>query len=247
MSDNTLKLSLRRQQLIRRVGYNVWETETKQVEVPVSETALLLCDVWDKHWCRGARERLDLMVDRMNKVVRSCRNKGIQIIHAPSDTMEFYADTPARQRILDLPTVEPPADQEHADPSLPIDDSDNGGDTEQDQPHQAWSRQHPAIQIDQKQDVISDDGREVYNLFKHKGIDKLLIMGVHTNMCVLGRSFAIKQMVRWGNHLALIRDLTDTMYNPGMPPYVSHEEGTKLVIEYIEKFWCPTIGSEELL
>jgi hypothetical protein len=30
------------------------------------------------------------------------------------------------------------------------------------------------------------------------------------------------------------------MYNPEMPPYVSHEEGTRLVIEYIEKFWCLT-------
>jgi hypothetical protein len=27
---------------------------------------------------------------------------------------------------------------------------------------------------------------------------------------------------------------------------VSHEEGTRLIIEYIEKFWCPTIASEDL-
>jgi hypothetical protein len=65
-------------------------------------------------------------------------------------------------------------------------------------------------------------------------------------MCVLGRSFAIRAMVRRGVETALIRDLTDTMYNPAMPPYVSHDEGTRLVIEYIEKFWCPTVGSEEL-
>jgi hypothetical protein len=54
-------------------------------------------------------------------------------------------------------------------------------------------------------------------------------------------------MVRRGVETALIRDLTDTMYNPERSPYVSHEEGTRLVVEYIEKFWCPTIGSEELL
>jgi hypothetical protein len=40
--------------------------------------------------------------------------------------------------------------------------------------------------------------------------------------------------------IALIRDLTDALYNPARPPYVSHEEGTRLVVEYIEKFWCPT-------
>ncbi len=55
-------------------------------------------------------------------------------------------------------------------------------------------------------------------------------------MCVLHRTFAIKQMVRWGVEVALIRDLTDAMYNPAMAPYVSHDEGTRLVVEFIEKF-----------
>ena len=75
---------------------------------------------------------------------------------------------------------------------------------------------------------------------------QVLILGVHTNMCVLRRSFAIKQMVRWGQPIALVRDLTDTMYNPAQPPYVSHDEGTQLVIGYIERFWCPTVASEEI-
>ncbi|MYG05352.1 isochorismatase family protein [Candidatus Poribacteria bacterium] len=95
-------------------------------------------------------------------------------------------------------------------------------------------------------DAISDNGQEVYNLLAHKGIKNLIFMGVHTNMCVLGRSFAIKQMVRWGFNAVLARDLTDAMYNPFKPPYVSHEEGTQLIIEYIEKFWCPTILSGDL-
>ncbi len=45
----------------------------------------------------------------------------------------------------------------------------------------------------------------------------------------------------------LVRDLTDTMYNPAMRPYVSHDEGTRLVVEFIEKFWCPTVESRQLL
>ncbi len=46
--------------------------------------------------------------------------------------------------------------------------------------------------------------------------------------------------------IVLTRDLTDAMYNPYRPPYVSHEEGTRLIIEYIEKFWCPTMLSSDL-
>jgi hypothetical protein len=37
------------------------------------------------------------------------------------------------------------------------------------------------------------------------------------------------------------------MDNPERPLYVSHEEGTRLVVEHIEKFWRPTVGSEELI
>ena len=113
--------------------------------------------------------------------------------------------------------------------------------------YKAWSRQHPGIRIDPDRDGISDNGHEVYNLMALRGIRQMLIMGVHTNMCVLNRSFAIKQMVRWGVETAFVRDLTDAMYNPARPPYVNHEEGTRLVIEYIEKFWCASVHSEDVL
>lgn len=177
----------------------------------------------------------------------AARAKGVQIVHAPSDTMDFYADSTARRRVGEAPLLEPPADADRPDPALPIDASDDGSDTPDDVPQRAWTRQHPAIEIDEGRDIVSDRGVEVYSVLRHRGIKHLLIMGVHTNMCVLHRSFAIKQMVRWGVDVALVRDLTDTMYNPAMPPYVSHEEGTRLVVEFIEKFWCPSVDSADLL
>lgn len=161
--------------------------------------------------------------------------------------MEFYAEAPARQRALEVPSVEPPPELEREDPPSPIDASDGGSDTGETESHKVWHRQHPGIEIDQERDLISDDGLQVYSFMAPRGIDHLLIMGVHTNMCILRRSFAIKQMVRWGVGIALIRDLTDAMYNPARSPYVSHEQGTALVIGYIEKFWCPTVASADLL
>ena len=80
------------------------------------EIALVICDVWDRHWCRGAAERLEVMLPRMNAVVSAARQQGVLIVHAPSDTMEFYRDAPARQRVLDIPLVEPPADLEMITP-----------------------------------------------------------------------------------------------------------------------------------
>ena len=86
----------------------------------------------------------------------------------------------------------------------------------------------------------------IYNLFEQRGIKNILYVGVHTNMCVLGRSFGIRQMSRLGKNCALVRDLTDTMYNPERPPGVSHFAGTDLVIAHVEKFWCPSLTSSDI-
>jgi hypothetical protein len=66
-------------------------------------------------------------------------------------------------------------------------------------------------------------------------------------MCVLNRSFAIRQMTKWGVRCILVRDLTDAMYDPRDRPFVSHDRGTELVIEHIEKYWAPTVTSSQIL
>ena len=241
-------LNLRQQRLAQDAGgHTIWQEETLQRTVAGNKVAIIICDMWDNHWSRGAVEREAALIPSMNAVLGAARSRGAHIIHAPSETLDFYADHPARQRILAFPPVAPPPDLDHALPPLPVDASDQGSDTGEPKPYKAWSRQHPAVVIDADRDLISDKGTEIYSYLQAQGIEQVLIMGVHTNMCVLNRSFAIKQMVKWGVKIALVRDLTDTMYNPAMPPYVSHDEGTRLVVGYIEKFWCPSILSADLL
>jgi hypothetical protein len=75
----------------------------------------------------------------------------------------------------------------------------------------------------------------------------VVLMGVHTNMCVLGRPFGIRQLVRLGKNVVLARDLTDAMYDPRQPPYVSHARGTELVVEHVERYWCPSILGADLM
>lgn len=242
----THQLVFRSQQLGQdENGHLCWQVSETPRVLRAAQTAILICDMWDQHWSRGASERVNEMAPRMNRVVSAARSKGVRVIHAPSDTLDFYAGSAARQRALDAPPVKPPAEIEHADPPLPIDDSDGGSDTGETPWHKAWRRQHPAIAIDDERDLITDRGHEVVNILHQHGIQHVIIMGVHTNMCVLNRSFGIKQLVRWDIDVALARNLTDTMYNPAMPPYVSHDEGTRLVVAYIEKFWCPTVELHE--
>ncbi len=219
----------------------------------VSESAIIICDMWDDHWCKSAARRVGEMAVRMNQVVKAARPLGVMIIHAPSATIDFYADTPYRRRMLGAPRAEPPVpiqswcnlepDKEHR---LPIDDSDGGcDDANPAESHRAWSRQHATIEIS-GHDGVTDQGQEVYNFCRQEGITNLAMMGVHTNMCVLGRSFGIRQMTKLGMNVVLVRDLTDAMYDPRDEPYVSHKRGTELVIEHVERHWCPSVLSDDL-
>jgi lysophospholipase L1-like esterase len=66
-------------------------------------------------------------------------------------------------------------------------------------------------------------------------------------MCVTGRPFGLRQMVKNGKHAVLMSDMTDTMYNPERWPFVSHQRGTELFVQYVEKRICPTITSAQFL
>jgi nicotinamidase-related amidase len=227
-------------------GSGLWDEVTVVKEVPVAEVAIIICDMWDKHWCDGATKRCGALAEKMAPVIQAARARGVQIIHAPSETMNFYKDTTQRRRMMQAPSGELPKPLDIADPPLPIDDSDGGCDSGQKPWYKAWTRQNAKIDIGEW-DGISDNGEEVYRFLRQQGIKYLIVMGVHTNMCVLNRSFAIRQMTRWGIRCVLARDLTDTMYNPQMRPLVSHDRGTELVVEHIEKFWCPSVLSSDLV
>ncbi|MBI1344658.1 c-type cytochrome [bacterium] len=228
---------------------------TQPVEWNPKETAIVVCDMWDTHTCPNAALRVSQMAPRMNEVLKAARAKGIFIIHSPSGTMKFYEEHPGRQLAMSAPMTEPikplqtwcKIDPEHEDP-LPIDDTDGGCDCERTwkpgDPY-PWTRQIATIEI-MDGDAITDSA-EAYYLLKQRGIKNLIVMGVHTNMCVLGRPFSIRQMVYQDLNVALMRDMTDTMYNPEMKPFVSHFTGTDLVVEHIEKFWCPTLISGDFL
>jgi len=217
------------------------------------KTAIVICDMWNEHWCRGATRRVAEMAPRMNELIRYARRRGVLIIHAPSGTMDYYRDTPQRKRAQAAPPVKTRVPLKgwcrldpQREPPLPIDDSDGGCDCQPKcQTRKAWTHQIDILEI-APEDAITDSA-EAYYLLEQRGIDNVIIMGVHTNMCVLGRPFGIRQMVYQGKRVLLVRDMTDSMYNSRSRPFVSHVRGTEMVIEHIEKYWCPTITSSDLL
>jgi len=233
----------------------VREARSETGRIEPARTAAIVCDMWDTHTCPAAASRVVEMAPRMDRLLRELRRRGVLIIHCPSGTMKFYEGTPARKLAQAAPkaTTRTPLEGwvkliPEREGALPIDDSDGGCDVPRTwkpgDPY-PWTRQIAAIDV-LPGDAVTDS-REAYDLMMAQGRDTAIIMGVHLNMCVLGRPFGIRQLVAQGVRTVLVRDLTDTMYNPAQAPRVSHFEGTRLMIEHVERHWCPTVASSEIL
>jgi nicotinamidase-related amidase/type 1 glutamine amidotransferase len=247
----------------------IFEVVTRSTAWDPKRTAIVVCDMWDTHHCLNAVLRVQELAPRMNQVLEKARDLGVFIIHAPSSCMEPYKDHPARKRAQAAPQASNvpkdigqwchriPAEEKGP---YPLDQSDGGCDTAAApqkafyaklkamgrNPDAPWKSQIDVLKI-HDEDAISDSGVEIWNLMEERGIKNVILVGVHTNMCVLGRPFGLRQMAKNGKNVVLMRDMTDTMYNPARWPYVSHFHGTDLIIEHIEKFVCPTVTSDQVL
>jgi len=269
LSAEDLKLHLRYQQETSKDSGRYHRLHRTENWDP-AQTAVIVCDVWDYHHCLNAVRRLEEFAPRLDNLLKTAREQGVTIIHSPSDCMAAYEGHPARHRAMQVPQKEPPPagiknwcskipSEERA--VYPIDQSDGG---EDDDPveHAAWAKklkslgrnpglpwksQSPLITINANKDFISDKGDEVWNILQSRGIKNVILTGVHTNMCVLGRPFGLRQLAKNGKNVVLVRDMTDTMYNPKSWPYVSHYTGNDLIFSHIEKFICPTITSDQIL
>lgn len=232
----------------------------KAVEWDPKSTAIIVCDMWDDHWCKSAAARVGELAGPMDAMLKAARERGVFIIHSPSTCTGFYADTPQRKRARAAPFAKPPVPlavterwgtswnwpDAKREGVLPVDDSDMGCDCETKcEIRSPWKRQTAAITI-ADEDAITDDGQETWNLLTERKIDHVILCGVHLNMCVLGRPFAIRQMVKLGKSVALVRDMTDTMYNPDRPPGGTHFDGTDRVVAHVERYWCPSFVSTDL-
>ena len=249
-ADEPLSLRLQSQEQVKQDPGNEYRTVTRDEHWNPKKTAVIVCDMWDSHHCYRAVLRENQMVPRMESLLQELRHRGATIIHAPSSCVDAYADHPARRRVLAMTPVEAPEGinswcysipaEEAAE--YPIDQSDGGEDDTPEEhrewvsklvakgldPKAPWKRQHPGLTIDEQEDYISDRGDEVWTILRERGIENVILVGVHVNMCVLGRPFGLRQLSKNGVHVVLMRDLTDSMYNPKSWPHVSHEQGTAL-------------------
>jgi nicotinamidase-related amidase len=207
-------------------------------------TAILLCDLWDSHWCSTAAVGTARIARRAAPLTARFRSRGGVVIHAPSDTMGFYSGHPAREYVLSLllagVTRKRPTDL-GSPPDAPFPPAgrrcpDLPECAEPPGPPWPWTRQHPAIEIDPA-DAVLDGGEEMLAVVDDRKIEHVFLAGVHTNLCLLQRPFGITALRAAGIPCALLGDLTEAM-----PPAF-----TDAALDHIDRHFCPVVSSDEVV
>ena len=236
-ADTTLKLTLQRRDA--RTGGPL----ISQEEVPANRLGIVVIDLWNYHWCKTSAARVAALVPRMNRCLQVARDLGIQVFLCPTDVADNYVGTPQVESVIALQRVPIPKREEIQCPAAP----DGGGCTcgrERCQVNYGWDGMHPDLIIGEK-DLIPNDPELFYAICQQRGITHLLYLGVHTQVCLLGKSVGVRRMLQAGMRCMLARDLTDAhgLYDPvkGITP----DDFTTNVVAHFERYLMPTLNLVE--
>jgi nicotinamidase-related amidase len=226
----------------------------ESITIDPAKTAIVVIDMWDRHWCKSFTAKVGEMVTRMNPALEAAEKLGIQVVFAPSDVLDFYRDAPQRKAMQAVPSFPEPKTVAFNPPPPPgPTDICECGPQRPCQARAVWTRQHSDLKI-AEQDLIGDcnNGRELMDLCAERGIDTLVYMGVASNMCVLGRSMGVRNMKDHGYRTVVVADMVEAFTSNGLDeqgkpnPAFTPAAGTAWVQRYYEQYVCPTIESRQL-
>ena len=207
----------------------------------INQIGVMVVDTWNYHWCMTAAERCGSFALRMNHALKALRSLGIQIFWGPTDVADQYVGTPQREKSV---AIEPHPLPTPLDIQFPLLDCYGAGGCMcgpgiDCHVNYGWDKINPTLTID-RLDLIVEDTLEVYSWCKKLGINCLIFLGFHTNVCTTGKPVGIGPMMRVGIKSILARDMTDAIsgYNPadGQHP----DQNTQKIIQQLESL-VPTI------
>jgi nicotinamidase-related amidase len=232
------------------------ERVIEKIKIARARTAVVVIDMWDRHWCKTYTARVANMVPRMNQTLAAARKLGLQVVWAPSDVLAFYQDCPQRKAMAAIPkhpepktvTFNPAAPPEGLDccecgPDRPC---KNAG---------VWTRQQAGLEI-MDSDLIGDsnNAQELFNLCAERDIDTLIYLGVASNMCVCHRAFGMLNARRHGLKVIFVRDLVEAITANGLHPATKESDwnftpakGSARTEHYLEREIAPSLESRQLL
>jgi nicotinamidase-related amidase/type 1 glutamine amidotransferase len=252
VANNTVELNLQR----RDPTNGTLIMGKKQIDP--AKTAIVVIDMWDRHWCRTYTARVGNLVPRMNQMLDAARRLGIQVVFAPSDVVEFYKNYPQRKAMLAIGDRPPPPKTAFKPPAQPTGrDCCECGPTQPCKTNSfgRWSRQHRKLKIVEG-DLIGNcnDQRELLNFCQDRNIDTLVYAGVASNMCVLNRQFGMNNIKQYVPKMMFISDLVQAITANGLDPAAKTPDwnftpakGSAIIQRYIEKHIAPSFESRQLI
>ena len=217
-------------------------------EIPLSQAAVVLVDVWDRHYLKDTQERIETIVrEKIRPLLAGCRKAGLRLIHAPAP--EVARNHPAWIRLVpeeEIPRIRddwPPSDfrnksGEYGKYARPFEPRE--AELEE---LRAGRRLHPHVQPRGDEPVILS-GEELHQYCKQKGILFLFYVGFNTNACILLRDYGTLAMAERGYEIAILRDCTTGMESAETQEGLWQTRGAVLFLEMFGKY---SLTSEQLL
>lgn len=224
---------------------NQVKEEIKQIDP--ENMGIVVIDMWNHHWCKTAANRVSTMVPRFNKSFETARKLGMKIFWAPTDGIARHMGTMPRERAAAVPYHKL---NEIRDLQIDFTHSRNGclcGPGIHCMVDYGWDGLNPDLNIEEETDYVISSTLELYSLCKELDITTLIYSGVHTNICVVGKPPALKNMYNAGIEGYLARDLTDAFISPIPAEGISNEQGTADIVEDIENSGIGSINFGELM
>ncbi|MEQ1825323.1 MAG: isochorismatase family protein [Pirellula sp.] len=215
--------------------------------IPLSQTALVLVDIWDHHYLKETEARAEKIIDeRLVPLMTACRQAHMPIIHAPSPPQAVqhpnWVGKSQSSKVAEKRSDWPPSEFRNKSGSY----SSYRRPNEARQPEltklSANRIIHPKVQPVADEPVIAT-GDELHEHCKQHGILFLFYAGFNTNACILVRDYGTLDMSRRGYEVVLVRDCTTGMESRETQPTLSQTNGAIL---FLEMFGQYSVTSEEI-
>ena len=186
-----------------------------------SGTAVVIVDMWNRHWCMTWSHQTASLVPKMNEALRILRELGTKIFWAPTDVADMYAGHPQRESALAVHLL-PIPEESQFDCQFDLPEADcHCGPGIECRVDFGWNSMAEGLFIDES-DYIVCGTQEVYSLCVDLGVTALLYMGGATNACLTGKPSGIIPMAKAGLEVLFARDFAEawTSYDPvlGLTP-----------------------------
>jgi len=215
--------------------------------IPVSQAALVLVDVWQRHYIKDTEARAETIINNnLVPLIAACRRSGLQVIHAPSPPVAKLHPNWVKL----VPASEMNTKQDSWPPAAFR--SLSGSYRQYNRPKEPREAErqslppltfHPKIVPAGKEAVVAT-GEELHRYCKQQGILFLLFAGFNTNACILSRDYGTLRMSNRGYQVMLVRDCTTGMESKYTQANLSQTSGAILLLEMFGQY---SVASDEII